>query len=92
MITKEEIENIAMLAKLSVTQEEYPALVSDLQQMVDFADTVRCAHININMAEAQEEDEGFFAQDEVCDSYCRDELLANAPLRDGEFFVVRKRA
>ncbi len=92
MITKEEIENIAMLAKLSVTLEEYPALVSDLQQMIGFADAVRCAHINSNMAEAQEEDEGFFAQDEVCASYCKDELLANAPLSDGEFFVVRKRA
>ncbi len=92
MITKEEIENIAMLAKLSVTQEEYPALISDLQQMIEFADAVRDAKLQSYESETQKEDECFLVQDEVSVSYERAELLVNAPLSDGEFFVVRKRA
>lgn len=92
MITKEEIENIAMLAKLSVTREEYPALVSDLQQMIGFADAVRRAKVQSCGSEAQKAEEYSLAQDRIGASYCREELLANAPLSDGEFFVVRKRA
>ncbi len=92
MITKEEIQNIAMLARLSVKEEEYPAVLRDLQQMTDFADIVRLADISGCEQDVQRHNEGFFAEDEVAPSCCREEILANAPLSDGEFFLVRKRA
>lgn len=92
MITKEKIENIAMLAKLSLTEDEYPALASDLQQMKEFADTIKSADVSGNTADIICDEEDFGREDCTKDSFPRDEILANAPLSDGEFFLVRKRA
>ena len=43
MVTKEEIQKIAMLSKLSVSEEELEALTEDMQQIIAFADTINAA-------------------------------------------------
>ena len=91
MITKEEIENIARLAKLYVKEEEFPSLISQLQQMTEFADTVKNADVNGFVSTDTSPAQSGRA-DEVKESLPREQVLANAPLCDKEFFVVRKRA
>lgn len=92
MITKEEIENIALLAKLSVKEEELPSLLADLQQMTEFADIVRCADLSGTDADVHSEAESYAREDSAEPSFDRGQILSNAPLSDGEFFLVRKRA
>lgn len=43
MITHEEIENLALLAKLSFSDEELNALTADMDSIIAFADTVNKA-------------------------------------------------
>ncbi len=92
MITKEEIENIAMLAKLSVKEEEFSALLAQLQQMTEFADVVRCADISGIEEDTQSIAGSFVREDRVEPSFDRGQILSNAPAGDGEFFLVGKRA
>ncbi len=49
MVTREDVENIALLSKLFVPEEELDGLTESMQKIVDFADA-------INTAPASDED------------------------------------
>ena len=91
MVTREDVENIALLSKLFVPEEELDGLTESMQKIVDFADA-------INSAPAS--DEGFdninnlsnvFREDEVVPSYPAEEILSNAPEQAEQHFLVRNR-
>lgn len=91
MVTREDVENIALLSKLFVPEEELDSLTESMQEIIDFADT-------INNAEAT--DEGFdninnlsnvFRSDDVVESYSSEEILSNAPEQAENHFLVRNR-
>lgn len=91
MVTREDVENIALLSKLLVPEEELDGLTQSMQEIIDFADA-------INNAPAS--DEGFdninnlsnvFREDEVVPSYPSEEILKNAPEQAENHFLVRNR-
>ena len=43
MVTREDIENIAILSKLFVAEEELDNLTAEMQKIVDFADAINDA-------------------------------------------------
>lgn len=92
MITKEEMDNIAMLAKLRISQEEYSALNKDLQRMVGFVNVIKEADTKEVESDFMSSFDCAFGTDEVKASLPREQILENAPLCDEESFVVRKRA
>ena len=92
MVTREDVENIALLSKLFVPEEELDGLTKSMQEIIDFADA-------INNAPAS--DEGFdcinnlsnvFREDVVVPSYPSEEILKNAPEQGEDHFLVRHRA
>lgn len=92
MITREDIENIALLSKLYVSEEELDALTQEMQNIISFADTINNAaedgtefdNIN-NLSNA-------FREDEVVPSYSNEDILRNAPDSAQDHFLVKKRA
>ena len=44
MITREDVENIALLSKLFVPEEEMDSLTESMQEIVSFADTINFAN------------------------------------------------
>ena len=91
MVTREDVENIALLSKLFVPEEELDSLTQSMQEIINFAD-------EINKADADEE--GFdninnlsnvFREDEVVPSYPSAEILKNAPEQAEDHFLVRNR-
>ncbi|MBQ3074370.1 MAG: Asp-tRNA(Asn)/Glu-tRNA(Gln) amidotransferase subunit GatC [Ruminococcus sp.] len=92
MITKEDIENIALLSKLFVPEEELDALREDMQGIIDFADTINNADIEgvefDNIAGLSNQ----FREDVVVESLSVEEILKNAPDQAQDHFLVRKRA
>ena len=40
MVTREDVENIALLSKLFVPEEELDGLTKSMQEIIDFADTI----------------------------------------------------
>ncbi len=91
MVTREDVINIARLSKLYIAEEELDDMTKAMDDIVKFADTINNAseegvefdNIN-NLRNA-------FREDEVVESYDRDEILKNANDMDEGHFLVRKR-
>ena len=90
MVTREDVENIALLSKLFVPEEELDGLTKSMQEIIDFADAIN---------NAPSSDVGFdninnlsnvFREDEVRPSLDREAALSNAPLKEDGYFKVPK--
>jgi len=88
-ITREEVEHVATLAKLNMSEEELARMTGQLDTILsyvakldelDTADVAPTTHaFSINNA---------FREDEMRDSLPREEALANGPKENGEAFIV----
>lgn len=91
MITKEEFENIATLARISKGEEEYLRFAEDLSRMVVFADKIK---------DVSTDDGDFFLvdrsaelrEDRVEPSFERADILSNVSDSQDGYFLLRKRA
>ena len=92
MITREDVENIALLSKLFVPEEEMDSLTESMQEIVSFADTINNADTegvefdNINNLS------NVFREDVVKPSLPTEEILKNAPEQGEDHCLVRKHA
>ena len=88
-ITREEVEHVATLARLNMSEEELARMTGQLDTILsyvakldelDTTDVVPTTHaFSINNA---------FREDEIQESLTREEALANGPKENGEAFVV----
>ena len=92
MISREEIENIAILSKLSVDENEIDALIVDMQKIIDFADTINNADDSDNEFDGLNNLENAFRKDEVVESLDVNDVLKNAKYTGNDHFLVRKKA
>lgn len=91
MVTREDVENIALLSKLFVAEDELDALTADMQGIIDFADTINNAPSNSVEFDNINNLSNAFREDEVIPSYPSEEILKNAPEQSEGHFLVRKR-
>lgn len=92
MITREDIENIAILSKLFVPEDELDILTCDMQKIIDFADTINNAQQSTETFDNINNLSNAFRSDEVKDSYAQSEILRNAPESKDQHFLLRKKA
>jgi aspartyl/glutamyl-tRNA(Asn/Gln) amidotransferase C subunit len=90
MITVDELKKIASLGKLSLDGEDIEALRNDIASVLEFADIIAQAVVNLPEAgiDAAVYD---FREDEILESYPPKEILRNAGEQQDGFFVARKR-
>ncbi len=92
MITREDVENIAILSKLFVPEEEMDSLTESMQEIISFADTINNADTegvefdNINNLS------NVLREDIVKESLPQEEILSNAPEQAEDHFLVRSHA
>lgn len=89
MIKKEEVENIARLARLEVTSnklEEYAKQLSSVMAYFDQIKTVETKGVEPLITPTEIEE--FFRKDEVVQDLTPEEILANAPDKIGNLFRV----
>ena len=91
MVTREDVENIALLSKLFVPEEELDALTKDMQEIIDFADTINNASESGECFDNINNLSNVFREDEVVESYKSEEILKNAPEQAEQHFLVRNR-
>ena len=86
-----QIDKLARLAMLQFDAEEKEAIKADLQKMIGFVsklqelDTTGVAPL-LHMGNKS----NVFREDKVANMLTREEALQNAPLHNGQFFVVPK--
>ena len=92
MVTREDIENIAILSKLFVAEEDIDKLTDEMQKIVDFADLINNAVEDGNDFDNINNLSNVFREDEVLESYDSADILKNAPAQGKNHFLVKKKA
>jgi aspartyl-tRNA(Asn)/glutamyl-tRNA(Gln) amidotransferase subunit C len=90
-ITRDEVRRVAALARLRLEASEEERLTADLGHILDAFERLRALDTQAVAPTAHVEDFGAqLAEDAVLNAPAGDEVLANAPARDGRFFRVPK--
>jgi aspartyl-tRNA(Asn)/glutamyl-tRNA(Gln) amidotransferase subunit C len=88
-ITADEVRELALLARLRLSDQEVTAMTDNLGAILEYVDALRA--LDTASIEPMTHAVPFDCPtraDEVKPSLTPDEALANAPRRDGEFFQV----
>jgi aspartyl-tRNA(Asn)/glutamyl-tRNA(Gln) amidotransferase subunit C len=88
-ITRDDVEKVALLARLQLSESELDSLTQELGQIVTYVDQL--AEVNTDdvqpMAHAVEV-HNVFGDDVVQPSLPREQALANAPKQNGQGYLV----
>lgn len=89
MVTREDVENIALLSKLFVSEDELDSLTQSMQEIIDFADTINNAPKSDEAFDDINNISNSFREDVVVESYSSEEILSNAPQQAEQHFLVK---
>ena len=92
MVTKQDVENIAILSKLFVAEDELDSLTKQMQEIVEFADAINNAPDSGEEFDNINNLSNVFREDEVIPSLPSEEILKNAPEQAEDHFLVRNHA
>ena len=89
-LTRQDVEKIAHLARLSITEQEMPVYVTSLSSIVNFVDELSRAHTDHvePMAHPLDGQHQRLRADSVSQSDCREKYQANAPSVQAGLYVV----
>ncbi len=90
-VSKEDIIHIAKLARLEISDSELEKYTTDLDNIVDYANTLSSIDVsNVKPTNHILDIKNVFRKDEVKPSYDREEILKNAPTKAGGCVSVPK--
>lgn len=90
-ISKEEVLHVAKLARLNLSEEETEKLRSDMESIIEFANTLNELDTEGVLPTAHARPmSNAFREDVIKESYQRDEMLKNAPEAEDGGFAVPK--
>ena len=89
-LTRQDVEKIAPLARLSITEQEMPVYVTSLSSIVNFVDELSRAQTGgvPPMAHPLDGQQQRLRPDEVTESDSHEKYQANAPQVQGGLYVV----
>jgi aspartyl-tRNA(Asn)/glutamyl-tRNA(Gln) amidotransferase subunit C len=90
-LTNEQVEHIAVLARLKLSPQEIEKFTRDLAVILEYVDQLKS--VNTDGVEPKDQfikAENVFREDKIRPSLSREQALANAPDKDEEFFRVPK--
>ena len=88
-LSREEVEKISLLGRLRLSDQELDRMTDQLGHILDYMDLL--AEVDTEQVEPMAhalDVANVFRDDEVRPSLPRDEMLANAPKRDDECYLV----
>jgi aspartyl-tRNA(Asn)/glutamyl-tRNA(Gln) amidotransferase subunit C len=88
---KGNVEYVAGLAKIKITAEEKSYLSRQISDIIGYIDKLK--ELNVEGVEPMRGlhiPGNVFRKDEVIVSFCREEILKNSPLREGDYFKIPK--
>ena len=90
-ITREEVENVARLARLDLAVDEVDTMTRQLDNILSYvAKLDELDTTGVPVTTHTQDVSNAFRDDEVRESLPREQALANAPKQNGEAFVVPK--
>lgn len=90
-VSKEEILHIADLANLNIEEEKIEEYMSNLQDILNFADIVNKKNVdNLEVTIGANEAKNIFRKDEIKEFEDVEALMANAPEKAQNMFKIPK--
>ena len=90
-VSKEEVKNIAKLAKLRLSEGEVDEFTIDMNNILEYVEKLnQLDTTNVKPLLHPHEGNNVFREDEIKPSIDREDALKNAPNRSEEFFRVPK--
>ena len=91
-LTRRDVENIALLARLQITEQELPVYVGSLSAILAFVEQLGVAATDgvAPMAHPLEGQVQVLREDQVTESDHRDRYQANAPAVEAGLYLVPK--
>lgn len=91
MVDKKIVEYVAHLARIKVTEEEKEFLGHQLSKILEHIDTLKEVNVeNVMPLRSPHLERNVLRKDEVKPSGAREEILKNAPSREGDYFKIPK--
>lgn len=89
MLTKEQVEHVALLARLELTEEEKEKYATQLSAILEYAEALnRLDTENVPPTAHVLPLQNVFREDRVCEHLPNEKALANAPQKEGNCFKV----
>ena len=90
-VERKEILHIAKLASLNIKEEEIEEYRKNLQDILNFANVVNSVNTdNVSETIGSTKNVNVFREDEIKEFADKDLLMANAPEKDQNMFVIHK--
>ena len=91
MIDKKEVEYVAKLAKIEISEEEKKFLGKQLSKILDYIDKLKELKVeDVEPMREVGESQDVLREDQVKTSGAKEDILDNAPLREGDYFKIPK--
>lgn len=93
MVTRQEIEKLAKLARLSFDDEGYEKLTEEMKEIIEFADTINhlASGVDVKVVESETVPLKSLREDEVKESFDNELITSNVEAIDGFIPVKRSR-
>ena len=90
-VSKEEISHIAKLANLNIEEDKVDSYVSNLEEILNFANIVNSAPVEgLNITVGSNEAKNVFRKDEIEIFEDNNALMENAPEKEFNMFKIPK--
>lgn len=86
MLSRKDLENIASLAKLKIPEEKFSSLLSDMKNVIEFADSIEKVNLTKEAFSEKDSLENRFRSDEIVNSFDQSEILGNCQTVEEGFF------
>lgn len=91
MVDKKSVEYVANLARIEISFAESESLSGQLSNILAYIDKLKELNIEgIEPLRGLHLENNIFRKDEVVPSVCSEDILKNAPLREGNYFKIPK--
>ena len=90
MISREEVLNLANLSKLYLDESEIAGTQKEVEGMIDFVNEINNINASCEGTSMQSGISNAFHEDEIIESYPREEILKNVNGGKDGFFYIKK--
>lgn len=92
MITTQDLENLATLARIKLTDDDKKSLVKEFDSILGYVDQLKKAQVSLDAEDRVGAVKNVTRPDQVVNTTAddRERLLAEAPHREGDFIAVKK--
>ncbi len=91
MVSKEELINLATLAKLEISDQDVDKLLADMEKIIDFANQINSASVSEVEFDSVNNLQNVYREDVVSRSYSQEDILKNAKTVEDGFFRLDNR-